>query len=337
MQRSGILSVGNFIVDIVKMIDLWPTQESLANILRQYQSNGGGAYNLLKNLAAMQAGFPLEAGGLVGDDHWGQWIREDCNRHEIDVRQLYQTTDADTSFTDVMTIEKGGRRTFFHYRGTNALLDSSHIDLNRSQAKILHLAYLLLLDRMDLLDRKGDTHAARLLEKASALGFMTSIDLVSVHDPVFKMVVRAALPYTDVLFLNDFEAERITGIRVAEDDRVSLRQAEAACRRLLSDGVRKWVFLHFPDGAVAMGADGMTIHHGSVRLPTSLIAGAVGAGDAFAAGVLMGLHKEWPMSETMKLGICAAASCLLHPTCSNGILPAIDCIRLGERYGFRSF
>nr|MCU0395234.1 hypothetical protein [Chitinophagaceae bacterium] len=78
MKRRGILAGGNFIVDIVKMIDLWPPQESLANISHQYSSNGGGAYNLLKDLAAMQAGFPLEAAGLVGEDHWGQWIREDC-------------------------------------------------------------------------------------------------------------------------------------------------------------------------------------------------------------------------------------------------------------------
>ena len=336
MQRRGILAGGNFIVDIVKMIDLWPPQESLANISHQYSSNGGGAYNLLKDLAAMQAGFPLEAAGLVGEDHWGRWIREDCSAHGISTRQLHTTTLADTSFTDVITVEAGGRRTFFHYRGANALLDRTHIDLQQSQARIFHLAYMLLLDKLDMLDTEGASEASRLLQEASARGFLTSADLVSVQDPGFAAIVKPSLPYTDILFLNELEAEKLTGIQVLQDGRISLPQAEQACRQLLAAGVRAWVVLHFPAGAVAMDAQGSCLLQGSVQLPEAMISGAVGAGDAFAAGVLMGIHEKWPMEDTLKLGVCAAAACLRHATCSGGLMPAGDCLRLGEQYGYRS-
>jgi D-lyxose ketol-isomerase/sugar/nucleoside kinase (ribokinase family) len=335
MERKGILAVGNFIVDSVKLIDLWPPQESLADIQHQHHSNGGGAYNVLKDLAAMQSTFPLEAAGLVGNDHWGRWIREDCMAHAIDVGMLGITDECDTSYTDVMTLADGGKRTFFHYRGANAMLNRSHINLQHSRARIFHLAYILLLDRLDKLDDFGISEAARLLQEATERGFITSADLVSVHDPGFSRIVRPCLPYTDILFLNEFEAERITGIQVFQDGRFSPSHAQQACHELLSAGVRQWAILHCPDGAVAMGADGAFFLQGSVQLPKSLIAGTVGAGDAFAAGMLMGIHEKWPMDETLRLAVGSAAACLLHPTSSGGLLPTGDCLGLGTRYGYR--
>lgn len=336
MERRGILAGGNFIVDVVKMIDVWPPLESLANIRHQYSSNGGGAYNLLKNLAAMGMDFPLEAAGLVGNDHWGQWIREDCNTHGIDTRQLQFTDAAATSYTDVMTLESNGKRTFFHNRGTNALLDSSHFRLTDSRAKIFHLAYILLLDRLDLERPDGNSEAALLLQKACSLGFITSADLVSVQDERFARLVHASIPWVDILFLNEWEAEKVTGIRITEQGRIILSRAEEACTRLLDAGLRQWVLLHFPDGAVAVSAKGERLLQGSVLLPGEAIAGTVGAGDAFAAGVLAAVHDQKPMEQALQLGVCAAAACLTHATCSGGLRHREECLQLGRQYGYRN-
>jgi sugar/nucleoside kinase (ribokinase family) len=68
-----------------------------------------------------------------------------------------------------------------------------------------------------------------------------------------------------------------------------------------------------------------------------LIAGTVGAGDALAAGVLFGLHEEWPMGRSLELGACAAAASLLDPGSSGGIRPSADCLALGREHGFLSF
>jgi hypothetical protein len=45
--RSGILAGGNWIVDRTKIIDVYPVQDSLANILQETSSNGGATYNVL--------------------------------------------------------------------------------------------------------------------------------------------------------------------------------------------------------------------------------------------------------------------------------------------------
>lgn len=66
MTRTGILAGGNFIIDHVKLIDAWPEQDMLTFIRSETSSNGGGPYNVLKDLAAMRVGYPLEAAGAGG-------------------------------------------------------------------------------------------------------------------------------------------------------------------------------------------------------------------------------------------------------------------------------
>ena len=162
-SRSGLLAGGNWIVDAVKIIDTWPQQDALANILSTTKGTGGSPFNVLVDLAIMGTAFPLAAVGLVGDDENGRWIREQCAQHEIADTALLTTAEAPTSYTDVMTIQSNGRRTFFHARGANALLDREHFDFTTTTARIFHLGYLLLLDKMDAPSATHGTVAAEVL------------------------------------------------------------------------------------------------------------------------------------------------------------------------------
>jgi sugar/nucleoside kinase (ribokinase family) len=56
---------------------------------------------------------------------------------------------------------------------------------------------------------------------------------------------------------------------------------------------------------------------------------------AFASGVLHGLHEAWGIAESLRLGVCAAASSLSDPSCSAGVLPADECLGLEAAYGWR--
>src|SRR5690606_197139 len=92
-NRSGLLVAGNWILDQVKLIDKFPEEQSLVNILHEYTSNGGSAYNILMDLHKLGAPFPLEAIGLVGSDVNGVRIVDQCREAGIDVRQLQMTPD----------------------------------------------------------------------------------------------------------------------------------------------------------------------------------------------------------------------------------------------------
>jgi sugar/nucleoside kinase (ribokinase family) len=274
--------------------------------------------------------------GLVGEDEDGEFIRADCRAHGIDTRQLHSSKDAPTSYTDVMTVQSTGRRTFFHQRGTNAFLDATHFDFSQSRARIFHLGYLLLLDRFDQPDPLHGTAAAALLAHARAAGFKTSVDVVSDNNSDrFGQIVRPALRHCDYCVLNEFEAERTTGITITHGDEIDLGAARVAARELLKAGVGEWALIHFPAGALAAGANGHELAQGSVKLPQAHIAGTAGAGDAFAAGVLLGLHQQAPMELALRYGVCVAAASLTDATCSLGVKPLSECLLYGERFGFR--
>lgn len=333
--RKGILATGNWIVDQVKTIDRFPQQDALANILEQSVANGGSPYNVLKDIAIMDAPIPLEGIGLIGNDALGDLIMNDCGKYGINLEGLLRTDLAATSYTDVMTVQGTGRRTFFHNRGANALLTPDYLKaVETSKARIFHLGYLLLLDGLDQLDAKGRTGASYILEQASSLGFKTSADLVSESSDRFKTIVPPSLAHLDYLFLNEYEAEKLTGIQIAIGDGVDLEKAEDAAIELLKNGVREWVILHFQRGAMAINRSVGTVYQPAIKVPNEEIKGAAGAGDAFAAGVLVGLHEGYTMQECLKLGVSIAASCLFHSTCSTSILPMQQALLLGDKYGY---
>src|ERR1041384_6388149 len=54
-KRHGLTAAGNWIVDRVKTIDVWPQEERLAQIISETTGGGGGAHNVLVDLALMKA------------------------------------------------------------------------------------------------------------------------------------------------------------------------------------------------------------------------------------------------------------------------------------------
>ena len=330
MSRSGILAAGNWIVDHVKLIDEFPKEDALVSITSESDSNGGGPYNVLKNLARLGAPFPLSGAGLVGEDADGTAILADCDALGIDRSRIERTPEAPTSYTDVMTVSSSGRRTFFHQRGANSRFDGSGIDFAQTGAKFFYLGYLLLLDSLDELQPGGNTLAADLLERAGAAGCKTAVDLVSAQSGKFREVVAPALPHVDYLFVNEYEAGSLLDDDLEVCNRDELLEA---AERIRSMGVRELVIIHRPDGAVVSG-DGVRLWQGSIIMPEDRIAGAVGAGDAFAAGMLLGLHEEQAVEDCLRQAVCCAALCLTDPTTSGGMSSVDDALALADEFGF---
>src|ERR1700675_1359387 len=221
-ERKGILGAGNWIVDHVKVIDAWPNQDTLANILSEYRGTGGSPCNVLIDLAKLGADFPLTGAGVIGDDEPGDWILQTCKNIGVNTELIRRSSQQPTSYTDVMTVASTGRRTFFHQRGANSLFDGESVPLDTSNAKIFHLGYLLLLDALDQPCARFGTKAAELLQNASKLGFTTSIDVVSEESERFARVVLPALRFVDIIFLNEFEAGQAVSLKIRQGDRINL-------------------------------------------------------------------------------------------------------------------
>jgi len=331
-SRQGILATGHWIVDQVKRIDRWPEPATLAQIEQQQIANGGFAFNLLSDLAALDPACPLYAAGLIGDDGNGHFIRERCRQLKIDDTRLRTTAEAPTSFTDVMTETKSGRRTFFYCPGANERLNENDLRPLLSQAKMFCLGYLGFLPLLDAVAHDGLNGSARLLREAREAGMLTAADLVSAPNPNLRAQIAPCLPHLDILFLNEWEAAQLLGMGLpAVFTAGQAREFAKGVRRL---GMRGVVVLHFREGVVAAMGDAECLVQASVNLPDAEIQGSVGAGDALAAGVLLARHHDLSWPEALKLGVCAATACLKSPAASDGMLPWRQCLELGRQYGF---
>src|SRR5690606_9526208 len=220
--------------------------------------------------------IPLEGIGVVGDDDMGRDVLEQCKEMNIDCRQLKVLKGRKTSYTDVMTVQKTGKRTFFHYRGANAFLNEGDFDFSFSQAKMFHLGYLLLLDQLDLIGQDGMSGAAKVLLQAKASGLFTSADIVSEQSKRYHIVIPSSLPYLDLLFINEYEAKKLTGIKIYDKEgEVIISKGFEAAEAILGLGVRNWVIVHFARGAIALHKNGQRLFQPCVDVPLEIIKGTV--------------------------------------------------------------
>lgn len=328
-----VVLAGNILLDVVKRIDAWPEQGHLAKILDQQRACGGSVCNSGVFLKTLDPSIEVCACGKVGADEYGAWLRTFLEGKGLDVSRVRETDAAPTSYTDVMSVAATGERTFFHARGANALFTPDDIDLDALGCDLFHLGYLLLLDGLDAADPEYGTVAARLLHDVQARGIPTSLDLVSEQSDRFARIVRPALKYCDYLVVNEFEGEQATGISCRDaSGKVSAEALRRIAEALLALGVRRSVTLHCPDMGVTLTAEGEFAAVESLKLPPGWIKGAVGAGDAFCAGMLYSLATGLPLADGLALAAACAAANLAAPDSVSGALPLAETRALIDRF-----
>lgn len=336
MQRRGIICGGCWLVDHNNSISHWPEQETLTNIVAREIQGGGPAHNMAIDLARLDPEFPVWAKGVVGNDDAGRLLIAACAEHGIDHSAMHVLDAVGTSHTDVMTVLATGKRTFFHHQGANALLSPEHFDFADTPARILHLGAPGIHARMDEPYESDANGWVTVLRRARAAGLRTNLEMISGSPDEIRRLVLPCLPHLDSLIINDYEAGVLTGIDVVSAGVTSAGAARRAAVALLVSGPLEVVAIHFPGGCIAATRDGEVLARPSLEVPSSAIKGANGAGDAFAAGLLYGLHEAWPIDQSLALAFCAAASALRSVSTTGAVGSIAECLALGEKWGWRT-
>lgn len=332
MTRSGIVLAGIVVLDIVNIIDHWPAEETLAFIDRTEHAAGGPPHNAGAGLLKLGAPFPVTLLATAGDDTYGELMLASAQGYGLDTSLVTVVPGAVTGHTHVMTCADTGRRTFFAKLGVNNLMTVEHLlPPKDSNAKLYYLGSPGVARG---LDASGGWQV--LLKAARHRGMKTCLELCPVPAEVLRALVPPCLPLCDYFIVNDYEAGSITGITVTDGARLDWTAAEAACRKLLDMGVSELAGVHHPDGAVAVRRNGEVARRPSVNVAQSEIAGSVGAGDAFYAGMLLGIHEDWPLDKCLDLGNASAATSLHSPTTSASIRPWADCLAYAAARGLRA-
>ncbi len=335
---GGILCAGTILVDVGKVIDAYPALDHLATIEQVSLSTGGPGLNMAVDLRMLGAAFPIGVLGAVGDDEHAAFLLAECARLGIDTAGVRKLTGAVTSFTDAMIERDGGRRTFFHHSGANALFDASTADLQASGAQMMHAGAPGIHPVMDRPRSGGGNGWSALLQRAQAAGLHTNLEMVSLAPDRTAQVALPCLPYLDSIVINELEAGALAGIEApvpTADGPVDWPGLEAMALALIEHGVSELAVVHFPAGCVAAAPGGRIWRQGSVRLPREQVRSTTGAGDAFAAGVILGLHEGWPVERCLRLAVASAAASVRSPNTSDGIKPEDICLAEADQAGYR--
>ena len=303
-ERKGIAVAGSILVDKINEISAYPPAGELTQIRSIQYAAGGCVPNVAIDLKKIAPGLPVRAVGKIGNDSEGKFLSSLLLANGVSTQDLAVMDGEKTSFTEVMSIP-GGQRTFFVYPGASADFGIADMDFGAIHAKILHLGYFLLLQKVD----NGD--GLKILQAAKERGIETSIDLVSENSDRYNLVLPC-LPYTDYLIVNELEAGRLAGIEPITEN------LERIARRLMELGVQKKVIIHMPERSVCLSKEGYSVL-GSYILPDGYIQGTTGAGDAFCAGALIGIYNGWNDMAIMEFASSCAVMALSCPDATSGM------------------
>lgn len=279
---AGILVSDLFVPPLQEI----PRPGQLVSIGAPLYQSGGCAANTGIDLATL--GIPVRVGGRVGDDALGQQVIDELAANGVDTSGISRSSTSVTSQTVVISVAGDDRR-FLHCVGANAEYTASEVAAGAEGADVLVIGGFLVLPALDpaelipVLRRARDAGAQVLLDVVVPLG---EAGLAEQVQPLF--------PHIDGFLPNQDEAAVLTGY----DDPVAQAQA------LLSWGCPWVVITCGSDGAVY--ADGTRVIE-IKPLPIDYVDGS-GAGDAFTAGIVTGLLRDWPIEETLRYAAALGAS-----------------------------
>ena len=320
---KGIIGLGMWCVDTTYKINTLPQRGKLEPIIESFQCVGGGPSNVLTDLRSLGFKYPMIAMGSIGVDEKATYIKKHCHKNAIETKFLKSTHKVPTSHTICM-FEKQNERTFLYQAGANNLLDVNHFQIQKlkSNPKILYVGYITLLGNLDKFLGKS-TRLSRVLLQAKKKDIITVLDLVSNNDPSFQRVVLSALPYTDYLLLNEIEAELLFKKSIINSKKkLNKKLIINLSKKLFLKGIKRALIIHHAKESIYISRDEV-IHTNSKIINKKKIINSVGAGDAFCAAFIYGIHESWNMKKTLKKAH-AAGSAMMKIDSSSGNLPKIE-------------
>jgi sugar/nucleoside kinase (ribokinase family) len=328
VTRSGIVLAGTIVLDIVYMIDQWPDEEQIAFIRQTVEGPGGPPHNAAAGLVKLGAEFPVTMICVVGDDPAGDTFIRIAGELGLDTSNVIRVEGHSTDVTHVMTSKATGRRTFFFHPGANGTITAGQMLPREDNGRIFYLGSPGISTSMDASD--GWRTALRA---ARNRGFKTCMELCPVPPDLQRAQTLPCLPLLNYFVINDSEAEILSGLHVTMDGHFDKNLAQKAAQKLLDLGVNEIVSIHHPEGAIALRKSGEFAYAASVNVPKAEIIGTVGAGDAFYAGMLFGIHESWALDKSLALGNAAAATSLHSATTSSSIRPWKECLNYAKSKG----
>ena len=268
-MKLDVISIGELLIDFIS------TDGGVS-----FRRAAGGAP---ANVAVACSRLGLRSGfmGKVGNDEFGQFLRDTLKREGVDVSRVRLDRKVGTTLAFVW-VDKDGERRFQFRRGADALLESSEVDGGYvGGSKVFHFGSISLISEPS---RSATLKAVKAAERNG---------ITITYDPNLRLS----------LWRRGEEARRwmMAGLRRA--DVVKLNEEEV--RFMFGSGVENGSeeLLRFADKVfISLGRRGCYYADGSSRgysKPYRIeVRDTTGAGDGFTGGVIYGILKGWGVEKT---------------------------------------
>ncbi len=278
----AVVVFGSINMDLVVRTPRLPSAGETLSGGHFFTAPGGKGAN--QAVAAARLGAPTRMVGRVGDDVFGETLRQGLRDDGVDVASVAIVREQPSGVA-LITVDDAGENTIVVVSGANGGLgddDLARLDDALSEARVLLLQLEVPLEAVIAAARRAH-------ERGVAV----------VLDPAPARPLPAALyAATAILTPNAGEAAALVGFALDGDAAI-----ERAARVLLERGVGSVV--------IKLGADGAYYHDGTdgAFVPSYKVTAVdtVAAGDAFNGGLAAALHDGHSFEQAVRWGIATGA------------------------------
>jgi sugar/nucleoside kinase (ribokinase family) len=299
VSPAPALCVGILVADVfVPPLERLPAAGELIATEDFLLQPGGCAANTA--IALGRLGVHAAVCGRVGDDLLGDFVENDLRSRGLDTSGVRHTEGYGTSKTVIVPVVGEDRR-FIHTFGANATLTAGDIEpVALAAAEVLYVGGYLILPSL-----REDELAERLRD-ARARGTAIVLDVaVPAGQKLAADAARTLLPLADYFVPNSDEAFALTG---ESDPR---RQAES----FVEHGANTVVIKLGDHGAYVRSGD----ESFEVVAPPVDVVEPSGAGDAFAAGLMLGILEGWELERSVRFASVIGGSACTALGCWAGV------------------
>lgn len=299
--RRGLVVYGDITIDLYIRTSFHPGAGQDARVDKIFMEPGGSAANCAA--VAAHLGVPTTFIGFIGTDSFAKILREDLRSHGVSLRHLKKIA-GDTGIITTIN-DANGERTFFSYRGVNAIGELSKLTGNFFRnKKILHIS------GYSFQEISSRNNSLLLIKQARQAETLISIDPSFWHAKEYHRQNPELLAEVDIIFPNQDEVELLCGSR----------DPSVAARRLHDMGPEIVI--------ITLGADGCYLSSNNRQdylpaIPVAQVVDTNGAGDAFCAGFMAGQIFGMSTIESAKMGN-AAASIIIQKIGGHTGAPALE-------------
>lgn len=245
----------------------------------------------VQNLAKL--GLSVRVSSCLPDDPLGVFILESLNRMGVDTGSVQMVPNTLGGIGVYMLLFGSRKRPLAYRLPTHELWPSrfspDEVDTLLDARLLHHGGYLHYQAAWH-----GDTRD--LFREARRRGLHTSMDPqfpLYAMEPPWIGALDDVLPYIDLLFCDETEAQKLT----------THRDLDRAAQTLLDSGVGTVIIKQGASGSTAY-QPGWSYHQDAIVLGE--LVDSIGAGDAFDAGVLYGWLQGWPWERCLLFASVAA-------------------------------